>query len=97
MNSNGRIPFVVILRRDELGLGFSTICGVKGVITLDPLGCCVGLSHRLVLFWDLAVLRRTVIVWLILIEGSEWDGIPAELKIEHLGHLLLIVESVAKK
>uniref|UniRef100_A0A0P4YE06 AAA+ ATPase domain-containing protein n=2 Tax=Daphnia magna TaxID=35525 RepID=A0A0P4YE06_9CRUS len=31
------------------------------------------------------------------IEGSEWDGIPAELKMEHLGHLLLIVESVAKK
>ncbi|KZS03373.1 Uncharacterized protein APZ42_033911 [Daphnia magna] len=34
MNSNGRIPLVVILRRDELGLGLSTICGVKGVITL---------------------------------------------------------------
>ncbi|KAI9554203.1 hypothetical protein GHT06_019475 [Daphnia sinensis] len=31
------------------------------------------------------------------IEGPEWDGIPAELKMEHLGHLLLIVESVAKK
>lgn len=31
------------------------------------------------------------------IEGSEWDGIPAELKMEHLGHLHNIVESVAKK
>ncbi|KAI9554117.1 hypothetical protein GHT06_019389 [Daphnia sinensis] len=30
------------------------------------------------------------------IEGPEWDGIPAVLKMEHLGHLLLIVESVAK-
>ncbi|XP_057375006.1 uncharacterized protein LOC130695963 [Daphnia carinata] len=31
------------------------------------------------------------------IEGPEWDGIPTELRMEHLGHLLLIVESVAKK
>jgi hypothetical protein len=40
-----------------------------------------------------------------LIEGPEWDGIPAELKIisvisvkmEHLGHVLLIAESLDKK
>jgi hypothetical protein len=31
------------------------------------------------------------------IEGPEWDGIPVELKMENLGHLLLIAESLAKK
>lgn len=30
------------------------------------------------------------------IEGPDWDGIPAELKMEHLGHVLLIAESLAK-
>lgn len=30
-------------------------------------------------------------------EGAEWDGIPVELKMEHLGHVLLIAESIAKK
>ena len=29
------------------------------------------------------------------IEGPEWDGIP-ELKMEHIGHVLLIAESVSK-
>ena len=31
------------------------------------------------------------------VEGPEWDGIPAELKMENLGHILLIVESISKK
>lgn len=31
------------------------------------------------------------------IEGAEWDGIPVELKMENLGHVLLIAESLAKK
>jgi hypothetical protein len=31
------------------------------------------------------------------IEGPEWDGIPVELKMENLGHVLLMVESLAKK
>jgi hypothetical protein len=31
------------------------------------------------------------------IEGPEWDGIPAELKMEHLGHVLLIAESLDNK
>ncbi|KAI9554792.1 hypothetical protein GHT06_020069 [Daphnia sinensis] len=30
------------------------------------------------------------------IEGPDWNGIPAELKMEHLGHVLLIAESLAK-
>ena len=31
------------------------------------------------------------------IEGPEWDGIPVEIKMENLGHVLLITESLAKK
>jgi hypothetical protein len=31
------------------------------------------------------------------IEGAEWDGIPVELKMENLGHVLLIAESLGKK
>ena len=31
------------------------------------------------------------------IEGPEWNGIPVELKMENLGHVLLIAESLAKK
>ena len=31
------------------------------------------------------------------IEGPEWDGLPVELKMENLGHVLLMVESLAKK
>ena len=27
----------------------------------------------------------------------EWDGLPAQLKMENLGHVLLIVESLSKK
>ena len=29
-------------------------------------------------------------------EGPEWDGIPSELKMEHLGHVLLIAESLSQ-
>lgn len=30
------------------------------------------------------------------IEGTSWDGIPDGIKMEHLGHVLLIVESLSK-
>jgi hypothetical protein len=31
------------------------------------------------------------------IQGQEWNGIPAELKMENLGHVLRIAESLPKK
>lgn len=30
------------------------------------------------------------------IEGDDWNGIPSQLKMQHLGHVLLIAESLAK-
>lgn len=31
------------------------------------------------------------------IEGDEWNGVPDEIKMEHIGHVLLITEAITKK
>ena len=57
---------------------------VNVITTSQPVPDCLTPESSLLL-----AIRQT--------EGTEWDGIPVELKMENLGHVLLIVESLAKK
>ena len=36
---------------------------------------------------------KSLLLAIRLMEGEEWDGLPAELKMENLGHVLLLAES----
>lgn len=31
------------------------------------------------------------------IEGNDWNGVPSDVKMEHIGHVLLLAEAIAKK
>lgn len=57
---------------------------VNVITTSQPVPDCLTPESSLLL-----AIRQT--------EGTDWDGIPVELKMENLGHVLLIVESLAKK
>ena len=37
---------------------------------------------------------QSLLLAIRLMEDDEWDGVPAELKMENLGHVLLLAESI---